>query len=240
MLSELYNGFYISEPIGNNAFSYTRRQNKKIYVPPLRRAGIDDLALGNEVVFSEINNGNEKNLTGLANYLLFNWNKTPVFVFDNHNHAFFFWAWARLEGIIKDNNVLVHVDQHKDMRKPESWLARDKLNDLRAVFSYTNNVLNVGNFIQPAVRAGLVDRIIMLDHEASFHDDIENVDILDVDIDIFSDDMRYIDETLKLTRIHALMPKAKVITIATSPFFINQLRAVDYVRKLFECSDNHV
>ena len=49
-----YNGFYIDKPVGNNIFSYEDRENKKIYVPKLINGTLEDITLGNEIAFNEI------------------------------------------------------------------------------------------------------------------------------------------------------------------------------------------
>ena len=49
-----YIGFYIDKPTGNNIFSYEERSNKKIFVPKLIQGTLDDVLVGNEIVFNEI------------------------------------------------------------------------------------------------------------------------------------------------------------------------------------------
>ncbi|EQH66323.1 hypothetical protein [Clostridioides difficile] len=49
-----YSGFYIEKPVGNNVFSYDKRENKSIYVPKLINGTLNDVRLGNEVVFNEV------------------------------------------------------------------------------------------------------------------------------------------------------------------------------------------
>ncbi|EQH14377.1 UPF0489 family protein, partial [Clostridioides difficile] len=44
-----YSGFYIEKPVGNNVFSYDKRENKSIYVPKLINGTLNDVRLGNEV-----------------------------------------------------------------------------------------------------------------------------------------------------------------------------------------------
>ena len=51
---ERYVGFYIEEPLGNNIFSYDERTNKKIFVPKLIKGTLDDVSLGENIVFNEI------------------------------------------------------------------------------------------------------------------------------------------------------------------------------------------
>ena len=57
-----YRGFYIEEPVGNNIFSYEERSNKKIFVPKLIEGTLDDVLVGNEIVFNEIMTENFPNL----------------------------------------------------------------------------------------------------------------------------------------------------------------------------------
>ena len=57
--------------------------------------------------------------------------------------------------------------------------------------------------------------------------------VLDIDLDIFSKDMDYIPYELKISKIKELIEKSKVITIASSPFFINQEYAIKVLKELF-------
>ncbi len=234
MLSQLYKGFVIDEALGNNAFSFNQRQNKSIYVPALLQAGLDHLKAGSRICFSEVCEGIEKNVIGLDCFLQWKYADKPVFIFDNHNHAFCFWVWAYQNGHIDMQASLVHVDQHKDMREPEFYLETQDLNNLEKVFWYTNEVLNVGNFIQPVLSVGLIDDIYMIDHRAAFEATMPEQYILDIDMDIFSDDMSYINDSYKLEMIRTFIERASIITVATSPYFIEQEKAIHFVRKLFE------
>ena len=44
-----------------------------------------------------------------------------VYIFDNHNHAFYFWIKSLKKGNFTKGCKLVHVDQHKDTREPENY-----------------------------------------------------------------------------------------------------------------------
>jgi hypothetical protein len=118
---KLYNGFYIEKSAGNNAFSFEKRKNKRIFVAPLIHGNINDLKAGQKIAFSEIADGIEKNKVGLDNFIYSNNNGKDIFIFDNHNHAFFFWIYALKEGRLKKGSTLVHVDQHTDMREPSKY-----------------------------------------------------------------------------------------------------------------------
>lgn len=228
---ERYTGFYIEEPVGNNIFSYNKRTNKKIFVPKLIKGNLNDVCLGEKIVFNEIDEVTEIKAIGLKNLVQCEINEKVVYIFDNHNHAFYFWIKSLQEGLFSRGCRLVHVDQHKDMRKPDNYTVN--LNSLDDVFRYTNKVLNVGNFIQPALKKGVFCDVDIIDSSYSFDIKVKGEYVLDIDLDIFSKDMDYISYDLKLNKIKALIKDAKIITIASSPYFIKQEYAIKVLKELF-------
>ena len=208
-----YIGFYIGKPIGNNIFSYEDRENKKIYVPKLIEGTLDDVSVGEEIVFNEIDEDIEIKAKGLKNMIIYKYQDKDVYIFDNHNHAFYFWIKSLKKGNFTKGCKLVHVDQHKDTREPENYnVDIDNIDD---VFKYTNETLNVGSFIKHALKHDILSEVI------------------DIDLDIFSKDMDYIPYDLKVSKIKDLIKKSKVITIASSPFFIEQDYAIKVLKELF-------
>ncbi len=264
-LQQYYRGFWIDAPVGNNAFSFDRRTNRRIYVPPLISGGEDDVLPGDEVAFCDLlppgeGGGLEVKAKGLRNFVHLERPGQDIFIFDNHNHAFFFWCAAAAAGVISPGGALVHVDQHRDTREPDSWLlpeakvtsqkAKEKEccppgeNDrvlgpvsfdfslLPSVFDYTNHVLNVGNFIPPAIRLGLFREVIQVGSPEAFRADLPDRFVLDIDLDIFAPVMSYIPEDLKIRALRAWIRRAGLVTLATSPYFLDQDEAVGYVKKL--------
>ncbi|MGB2110819.1 MAG: hypothetical protein ACPHY8_02690 [Patescibacteria group bacterium] len=61
----------------------------------------------------------------------------------------------------------------------------------------------------------------------------ENI-ILNLDLDFFQPDLDFIDYDLKKKVVLDAAKKAKVITVATSPFFINQDLAIKVFKDIFE------
>jgi hypothetical protein len=232
---ELYNGFYINDPFGNNAFSFNQRTQKSIYVPRLIKGTLNEIGLGSEIVFSEIDDGIEKNHIGLKNFLWLEHADKQIFVFDNHNHAFFFWYWGYINEQIPKNRRLLHIDQHKDTRTPKNMPPFDvhSFIDLKQIWYYTNYELNVGNFIPPAKDCGLIDEVITIDGQNEFEKPIPDFDILDIDLDIFASEMDYIDYDIKMNYILKAINHAHFITIATSPYFLDQKVALRILYKLF-------
>lgn len=228
-----YTGFYIDKPLGNNMFSYNDRKNKKIYVPKLIQGDLSDVKVGNEVVFSEIEFEEEINAIGLKNMVKFNYRDKTVYIFDNHNHSFYFWIKSLKEGLFNKGCNLVHIDQHKDMREPENYDV--DVENIDDVFRYTNYVLNVGNFIKPALYHNIFSEAVIIDSTYGLEMDVEGEIVLDIDLDIFSKDMEYMSYDLRVNKIREYIKRSSVITIASSPFFIEQDYAIKVLKELFNC-----
>lgn len=232
-IEKFYNGFSIQEPVGNNSFSYAARTTKEIYVPPIVNGTVGDLEQGEEIVFSEIKNGKEINCRGLKTFIHDSNNGKDIFIFDNHNHAFFFWAYAALLGKISKRTTLIHIDQHKDSRVPEKYLNPEELRDFSKVFRYTNAVLNVGNFIEPALHLGIFKDVVQMTDSNTFQTPLSQPCVLDLDMDIFAPEMKYIEEDIKVKKIKDALTLSSVVTIATSPFFMDQEKAIKIIQEIF-------
>ena len=135
------------------------------------------------------------------------------------------------EGIFNRGCTLVHVDQHKDTRVPPNYDV--DVDDLDDVFRYTNEVLNVGSFIKPAMEHEIFSELIIMDSSYSLKEEVRGEYVLDIDLDIFSRDMDYIPFSDRFDRIQELIKGANVITIATSPYFIEQDKAIKVLKELF-------
>jgi len=229
----LYCGFDIDLAVGNNAFSHEIRKTKSIHVPGLIKGTPDDLQVSEYISFSEVVDDSEYDLPGLKNFIHWQYKDKECFIFDNHNHAFFFWAYALNKGLFNTGATLVHVDQHTDMRKPEKLISKDELKDLKRVFEYTNYELNVGNFIQPALNAGIFKEVDIIDSSHTLDNKYNKPIVLDVDMDIFSKDMHYIKDDLKIRKIKEFAQQSDFITIASSPFFIEQNVVIEKIKEIF-------
>ena len=234
-LKNFYHGFHITASCGNNAFSYSKRNNKKIFVPPVSDEDLDSLAVGENIAFSECEADQEQNYFGLKHFLYLRHGDKDIVIVDNHNHVFFFWVYALTRGTIFPGGTLVHVDQHKDTRDPQDppGFVLEEASALDKAFHYTNFVLNVGNFIQPAVQLGIFSKLEMIQNRSDFEKDPLVDFVLDIDMDIFARDMQYIDEAYKIKKLKKLIAQSKLITIATSPFFMDQSEAIRIIKQLF-------
>lgn len=234
--------FYISENVWNNAFSYNIREKKQIFVPSLKKiSSLCDIELWTEVAFSDIDfDWNLREYCGLKNFYELDWNNKKIFLFDNHNHAYFFWHYAKKIWLIWEKSTLYHIDEHADTRTPEKFLSLPELADEEAIFHYTNYTLNVGNYILPAEKDGLVSEIFQIRDEFSLREyqkwnmknNFENI-ILNLDLDFFEPNLDYINFSLKKDVILDIFHQANFITIATSPYFIEQKLALWVFHDIF-------
>lgn len=233
------NSFYITKPVWNNALSFEKRQNKKLYVPSLIEiSDFSEIKLWDEVVFEDFDfDWKLVSAKWLKNFYNISWQNKDIYLFDNHNHAFYFWYLARNKGVIWDNNTLYHIDEHADTRTPEKIISKEDVKDLKKVFEYTNFCLNVWNYIIPAQKDGIISEVVQIRSEKDLldfmSDNLQENIILNLDLDFFEPNLDYIDYDLKKKVILDIAKKAKVITIATSPFFIDQELALKVFKDIF-------
>lgn len=240
------NSFYIKNPVWNNAFSFEKRKNKELYVANLTKIqNLEEIKLWEKIVFEDFNfNWELESCKWLNNFYEIEWNNKKIYLFDNHNHAYYFWYLARDLDIIWDNNILYHIDEHSDMRDPKKYLLKPESFDLEKVFDYTNNFLNVGNYIIPAIKEWIISEVIQIRNESNLKDftcsesrpvfttNKQNI-ILNLDLDFFQPDLDFIDYELKKKVVLDIAKKATIITVASSPFFINQDLAIKVFKDLF-------
>ena len=89
--------------------------------------------------------------------------KVPIYTFDEHNEAFFFWHKAKREGFIEGPLDLLHIDAHNDMGRsgrfaksvyfPDGSGHRDFLGYYH---EFAQTELDIGSFILPAILNKLI------------------------------------------------------------------------------------
>lgn len=256
--------FYIKDKVGNNAFSYDKRKNKKLYVPNIIESSINEIELKDDfdkIAFEDFwFDWKISTNYGLKNFYKIKWKWKEIVLVDNHNHVFYFWYEARKKWIIGDNNILVHIDEHADTRDPEEYLLKPDSFDLEKIFEFTNYKLNVWNYIIPAQREWIVWEVIQIRNQSNLDDYLKRISpinwdprystlknncwdthfwcpeesvILNLDLDFFQRDLDYIDYRLKKKVILDAASRAKVITVSTSPFFIDQKYAIKVFKDIF-------
>lgn len=172
----------------------------------------------------------------------------PVFIMQDHDGAGRVWDAAYYHGVIPQGSTLVHVDAHDDLSLPD--YLPTTLEELG------KHDYNVGDFILPRVNVGIVSNIVWikppkrafwrawyethaewrLSHkpkiEVSDYVPEMNADILDIDLDFFTDDINnpvpdfflQRNATKFLSKLMEKVSGVKIITIATSPGYIQMNR----------------
>ena len=238
----------LDKNLWNNAFSYDIRTQKYLTIPSLIDGTIDDIKIWDDIVFEETDDGRLRSCRGLEHFIrLIDTSsgilKRPITVFDNHNHALYFWLEAMRDSIISPWCELIHIDEHSDLWDNAYILDREKaLIDEAYAWEYTNHSCNVGNYIRPALDAGIIGSMIRIENGFELEKYIDYTpsenSILNIDLDFFAPEMCFINEAKKLSCIQNLLTKVKCVTIATSPFFIDQWLALDKLRLIFAKSDH--
>ena len=233
-----YGWFYLTWNFWNNCFSYSHANEHQLWVPFLkdvsyRQMQENGVELGDISVFAEVNDEWKlQEYKWLESFYCFEKDWVVVYIFDNHNHAYAFWWREILKWTIKKGTYLLHIDQHSDMNENTFQLESETREDIVA---FANRDCNVWNFIVPAIECWAISDVKQLRTEQWLlcfnkpHTDY----ILDIDLDYW-DEMMWISDvewTLKKTR--NLIQSAKVVTVATSPYFLNQEKALTLINSLF-------
>ena len=118
---------------------------------------------------------------------------------------------------------------------------------MEEVQEYANTVLTIADFIVPALTTGLLSEALMITWEErdgvnsfAWEDNklvkttnsklqTQNSLIVDLDLDYFSQGF---DEDETFSTVRYWLAKADIITIATSPLFIEQERAIEILKSL--------
>ncbi len=189
---------------------------------------LEDVKLGKDIVFEEEINWETRYFCGLEKFVEID---GKIAVFDNHNYALYFWYDAYEKGTIETGLPVLHIDQHSDLHENENIIK-----DSADIWKFVEQKCEVGNFLQPAKDFGLIWNIEQVRTEFSLlnYDFITLTEsfILDIDIDFWDPRMsiEQYDQTIKIVR--QLIQQASFVTIATSPFFIDQKLALKVVGDL--------
>ena len=239
--------FFIENPVWNNEFSFDKRQNKKLFVPEIIEAkSFDEIKFQDDlekIAFEDFDFDNKLSTNyWLKNFYRFQMWWKEVVLFDNHNHAFYFWYEARSRKIIWDKNILIHIDQHADTRDNDKIISKSDSKSLEKVFDFTNFVLNVWDYIIPAQKEGIIENIVQIRNTKNLEDYLQNFSnrknnlkiILNLDLDFFASELDFIDFELKKKVILDAFEKASYVTVCTSPFFVDQGLAVEKFKEIFK------
>ena len=139
------------------------------------------------------------------------------------------------------NVELIHIDQHSDCWENGNHLNLDwNKDELEKVFHFWNKKCNVGNFIPPALESRIITNQIQIRSTTALQNlkiDKNKNFILDIDLDFclnWIDRNKVNNEAVKLLKgkFDKFWKSALCITIATSPYFLDQKEAIYLVNTL--------
>lgn len=232
----------ITQNTWNNALSFDQR--KRIFgkatnfIPSLKQIHhISEIELGTHIVMEEVDQyGKSQSHTGLAHVYQLMWHSTPIVIFDNHNHALYFrLTWKQSHNI--DGPILLdHIDQHSDLNTPDIMLEEHKLDNEAYIYDYVQHQCQISNFINPFLHCfpetqfqWIKTQDELLDHTHSPWTPY----ILDIDLDFRAPEMNTSQLHGTIARTQDLISQADLVTIASSPMFIDQSHAIDLLHTLF-------
>jgi hypothetical protein len=152
---------------------------------------------------------------------------------DNHHHALYF----RLEILTKKPHQtyhVLHIDAHADLGTNPHQIQKDQLKDQTYRRNFVNHHCEIGNFITPFTQLGTVTQIRTshtLEEVAQQKRPDQSI-ILDIDLDFRSLDQKI--PSYQLTILRKLIQQSDLVTIATSPFFLEQSKALRFLQQLLQ------
>ena len=215
----------LTENIWNNQFHYNQAKNPQLRIADLIEWTVNDLEVWENTVFREMKNWELIEYKWLKNFIHIKKPNQSIYIFDNHNHSLKYWFKEYKSWNIQFWFNLIHIDQHTDMNESDFALNLENSNF---------DVYNVWNFIHPAIKSWLIKNVEQINTEYKLlnFQTKENNLILDIDLDFRAPEMsieRYL-ETIEKTK--ELISKSRVVTIATSPYFLNQELAIKVCKEL--------
>jgi UPF0489 domain len=130
-------------------------------------------------------------------------------------------------GMIEPGFELIHIDEHSDLwDNPHDFDISTGIIDPSSMYHFVNDLCNVGNYIQPALRNGLIKKMIRIENEYQIDEYMNYTSpknsIFNLDLDIFAPELDFIPDYKKINITKHLIKCNKYVTIGTSPYFINQ------------------
>ena len=234
-------GKFLDVGVGNNAFSLPKKVDRNpLAITPLRMGSLEELRVGKQVAFQDFDGERWLECVGLESAILCLDYPVPISIFDNHNHVFYAWAEALKMGWFSKGATLVHMDEHFDASEAPN--ADVDFSDLSDVWRYTNEVLQVATYIRPAMKLGIFSGWVNYVESGDFENfrrrgsrsspSEGNEVVINLDIDVFHPDMSHISWQQKIEVLKYYLPQTRLITMATSPYFIDQQKAIELVKKV--------
>lgn len=194
----------------------------------VRPEGLRDIS---DEEIRSFNDENHDAFTRLDNHVLDS--REDILYIDEHNHALAGWISASNEGLVEGKTVLLHVDGHYDDRIPEPFYPPETVSEAESLIG---DMLDINEFIYPAQQWNLIDDTVNWGVENTARErlirDFEHDSvILDLDLDVF-ENIDYPEPVYR--QLSELMSKADFTTVATSPGYIQQDKALNQLDKVMK------
>ncbi len=241
----MFGWYYLEKNIWNNIFC----PNWKIWINNLVYDKIKNVRIWNKIVFYV--DSKCEGLVWLENLIcqkkvVKTFQKSQlIFLVDNHNYALRCWNYAINLWIVNFGFNLIHIDQHSDMNENNSikydLYKNKKISDFKMEEIVVNQT-NIANFILAWKWLWIVNKIDLILTEYKFNKFKTKFDynkfyfnsVLDIDLDFWDLQMSHQNILDQLKFIKKIFNNFPVITIATSPWFLNQNYALDLLNNLVQ------
>lgn len=242
-VEQLYNGLYLTKECANSQISDCE---KLLRVAPIKKTNNYELIEVDYTHFAFAEKNNDWKIEyfhWLKNFLLIEKiDSPPIFIFDNHNHAITFRYNVIYSKKIK-NAELIHIDQHSDNRKNKNHLELNRAeNELEKVFNFCNEKCNVWNFISPAIESWIISNQTQIRSITALQNlaiNKKSIFFLDIDLDFclnWIERKKINKESIKLlkNKFDEIRKYSLWISIATSPYFLDQWLATNIIEELLK------
>lgn len=240
----------LTKPLGNNTFSFHERKQHfgkaKIYIPSLKKIeSIDEIQLWSHPVLEEIDHTGTLQSCSWLKHIYALESDTPTYIFDNHNHALYRWI-HHTKHLPHDTDIeLLHIDQHSDLNTPPHYLEKDQLWDIR---EYTNYTCQISTFITPFLHlypdtnfTWIKSESQLLKHTWRFSQHSKHTfRIIDIDLDFRAPEMSIDKLPETYINTHNLIASADLVTIASSPMFLDQANALHILEYIFQWTTQRI
>ncbi|MCK5529299.1 MAG: hypothetical protein KAI74_06415 [Kiritimatiellae bacterium] len=208
--------FTLNYPDGNTSFA---EKNSTLQVPEISYGTADDIKQGTEVAFIDANDAISE--CGIEKYIIGHTTQTgtPIFICDNHNIVLEAWQLVK-----EERPTLIHIDQHRD---DAAALQYESLHHTR-ICDYIDFAIKqnwIKSDIISIIESGDLSKLPLIPAENK---------ICNIDLDIFAPECSVLSDEEKVDVILKAADSSSLITIATSPGFIDQQLAIKIAKLLWQ------
>jgi hypothetical protein len=208
--------FTLHYPNGNTSFA---EKGTNLPVSAICKGDKDNIIQGSTIAFIDHNEkireyGIDKYITGYTEQT-----GTPVFICDNHNIVLEAWQLLKI-----NCPTLIHIDQHRDNAKA---LQLDSMHHAR-ICDYIDFAIQhnwIKKEIISIIESGDLKKMPLIP---------ETNKICNIDLDIFAPECTVLSPEEKIDIIYKAIAGCSLITIATSPGFIDQKLAIEIAKLLWK------